>query len=237
VPPPTRLTEPTWLEPYPDLLLEGIIDATPGPAARYETKETVELAFIAALQHLPPRQRAVLVLRDVLGYHASEVAGMLDTTEESVKGALKRARATIEQRRTSRDRPSPPANSLQERELARRFAAAFEANDVGGVVNLLTDDAWLTMPPASIEYQGRDAIRDFFRAGWHRPGARYHRLLATRANTQPAFGCYRRDPDTGIAHGAGMIAITLDGGRISAITRFHDRSVMPGFGLPPTLSD
>ncbi|HEY1591280.1 MAG TPA: sigma-70 family RNA polymerase sigma factor [Solirubrobacteraceae bacterium] len=236
-PPPTRVGEPTWLEPYPDLLLEGIIDTTPGPAARYETKETVELAFVAALQHLRPRQRAVLVLRDVLGYHASEVASMLDTTEESVKGALKRARATVEERRPSREQPAPPADSRQERQLARRFTEAFEGNDVEGVVKLLTDDAWLTMPPAPIEYQGTDAIRGFFVAGWHRADAGYHRLLPTRANTQPAFGCYRIDPDTGIAHGAGIIALTLDGDQISAITRFHDPGVMPGFGLPPTLAD
>ena len=237
VPPPTRLTEPTRLEPYPDQLLEGILDVTPGPAARYETKETVELAFIAALQQLAPRQRAVLVLRDVLGYRASEVASMLDTTEDSVKSTLKRARATIAQCANGRDRTAPPVNSWQEREVARRFAEAFEANDVDGVVNLLTADAWLTMPPATIEYQGRDAIREFFRAGWHRPGAVYHRLLSTRANTQPAFGCYRCDPGSEIASGAGMIVLTLDGALISAITRFQDRRVTRGFELPATLGE
>jgi RNA polymerase sigma-70 factor (ECF subfamily) len=102
-------------------------------------------------------------------------------------------------------------------------------------VSLLTDDAWLTMPPATIQYQGRAAIREFMRAGWHRAGAGQHRLLPTRANTQLAFGCYRRDPATGLAHGAGMIVLTLDGDRISAVTRFLDRSVMRGFGLPDTL--
>lgn len=236
VPQPTRVSEPTWLEPYPDLLLEGIIDATPGPHARYETKETIELAFIAAMQALPPRQRAVLVLRDVLGFQASEVAAMLDTTEEAVKGALKRARATVEQRSSTAEREPPPTpDSPQERELARRFAQAFETNDVEGVVKLLTDDAWLTMPPATIQYQGPDAIRAFMRAGWHRPGAGHHRLLPVRANTQPAFGCYRREPDTGIAHSAGMIVLTLQGDRIAAITRFLDRSVMRGFELPERL--
>ncbi len=236
VPEPTRVTEPTWLEPYPDLLLEGIIDASPGPHARYETKETVELAFIAAIQQLPPRQRAVLVLRDVLGFHAGEVASMLDTTEEAVKGALKRARATVEHLSSPAARKPPPApNSPQEAELARRFAEAFETNDVNGVVKLLTDDAWLTMPPATIQYQGRDAIHAFMRAGWHRPEAGHHRLLPTRANTQPAFGCYRRDPDTGIAHAAGMIVLTLQGDQIAAVTRFLDHSVMPGFGLPDSL--
>jgi RNA polymerase sigma-70 factor (ECF subfamily) len=236
VPEPTRTVEPTWLEPYPDLLLEGIIDTSPGPHARYETKETVELAFIAALGQLPPRQRAVLVLRDVLGFHAAEVAGMLDTTEEAVKGALKRARSTVEQLTSTPDRQPPPApNSPQERELARRFAQAFQTNDVEGIVRLLTDDAWLTMPPATIQYQGKEAIRAFMRAGWHRPGAGHHRLLPTRANTQPAFGCYRRDPDTGIAQGAGMIVLTLQGDQIAAVTRFLDRSVMGGFELPDNL--
>jgi RNA polymerase sigma-70 factor (TIGR02960 family) len=117
-PEPTRVGEPTWLQPYPDVLLEGIIDASPGPDARYETRETVELAFIAALQHLPPRQRAALVLRDVLGFHAAEVADMLDSSVDSVKGALKRARATLEQRLppTDRDR-SPLPDSPDERAL------------------------------------------------------------------------------------------------------------------------
>ena len=235
VPNPTRVTEPTWLEPYPDLLLEGIIDAAPGPDARYETKETVELAFVAALQTLPPRQRAVLVLREVLGFHASEVAQMLETSEDSVKSALKRARAAIEQR--ADHRPAPAADSPAQRELARRFAEAFEANDVDGLVALLTDDARLTMPPATIEYQGRDAIRAFMRAGWHRPGAGHHRLVPTRANTQPAFGCYRRDPETGIAQPAGMIVLTLSGEQICAFTRFLDRSVMRAFALPDSLPD
>jgi SnoaL-like domain len=145
---------------------------------------------------------------------------MLETTEESVKGALTRARAAIEETGSATDRePPPPAGSQEERELARRFAEAFEASDVEGVVALPTDDAWLTMPPAPIEYQGRDAIRAFFRAGWHRPRAGHHRLVPARANTQPAFGCYRRDPETGIAGPAGMIVLTLEGDRISAVTR------------------
>jgi RNA polymerase sigma-70 factor (ECF subfamily) len=161
---------------------------------------------------------------------------MLDTTEEAVKGALKRARATVGRLGSEAARKPPPApNSTKEAELARRFAQAFESNDVESVVKLLTDDAWLTMPPATIQYQGRDSIREFMRAGWHRPGAGRHRLLPIRAHTQPAFGCYRRDPDTVIAHGAGMIVLTLEGDQIAAVTRFLDRSVMRGFGLPDSL--
>jgi RNA polymerase sigma-70 factor (TIGR02960 family) len=235
-PEPTRVGEPTWLAPYPDVLLEGIIDASPGPDARYETRETVELAFIAALQHLPPRQRAALVLRDVLGFHAAEVADMLDSSVESVKGALKRARATLEQRLppTDHDR-SPLPNSPGERELARRFADAFQADDINGVVALLTEDAWLTMPPSTLEYQGRSAIASFLRENvtWRR-GQRY-RLVPTRANAQPAFATYRTDPHAPIAHATGLFVLTLEGERIAALTQFLDPSILSRFGLPRTL--
>jgi RNA polymerase sigma-70 factor (ECF subfamily) len=235
-PEPTRVGEPTWLEPYPDVLLEGIIDASPGPDARYETRETVELAFIAALQHLPPRQRAALVLRDVLGFHAAEVADMLDSSVDSVKGALKRARATLEQRLppTDRDR-SPRPNSPGERELAGRFADAWEADDINGIVALLTEDAWLTMPPSTLEYQGRLVIASFLRenATWRR-GQRY-RLIPTRANTQPAFATYRTDAHAPIAHATGLVVLTLEGERIAAITQFMDTSILSRFGFPRTL--
>jgi RNA polymerase sigma-70 factor (TIGR02960 family) len=235
-PEPTRVGEPTWLEPYPDVLLEGVIDASPGPDARYETRETVELAFIAALQQLPPRQRAALVLRDVLGFHAAEVAEMLDSSVDSVKGALKRARATLDQRLppTDRDR-SPLPDSPGERELVRRFADAFQADDIDGVVALLTDDAWLTMPPITLEYQGPLVIAAFLRenATWRR-GQRY-RLVPTRANTQPAFGCYRTDAHASIARATGLVVLTLEGERIAAITQFMDASILARFGLPRTL--
>jgi RNA polymerase sigma-70 factor (TIGR02960 family) len=237
-PGPTRVGEPTWLEPYPDALLEGVIDVSPGPDARYETRETVELAFIAALQHLPPRQRAALVLRDVLGFHAAEVADLLESSVDSVKGALKRARATLEERlpATDRDR-SPLPNSPAEGELVRRFADAFQVDDIDGVVALLTEDAWLTMPPATVEYQGRSVIASFLRAvaTWRR-GQRY-RLVPTRANTQPAFGCYRADAHAPIAHATGLVVLTLDGERIAAITQFLDPGILSRFGLPPTLRD
>jgi RNA polymerase sigma-70 factor (ECF subfamily) len=235
-PEPTRVGEPTWVEPYPDVLLEGIIDASPGPDARYETRETVELAFIAALQHLPPRQRAALVLRDVLGFHAAEVADTLDSSVDSVKGTLKRARATLEQRLppTDRDR-SPLPDSPGERELVRRFADAFQADDINGIVALLTEDAWLTMPPSTLEYQGRLVIASFLRelATWRR-GRRY-RLVPTRANTQPAFGCYRTDAHAPIAHATGLVVLTLEGERIAAVTQLLDTDILSRFGLPRTL--
>jgi RNA polymerase sigma-70 factor (TIGR02960 family) len=237
-PEPTRVGEPTRLEPFPDVLLDGIIDASPGPDARYETRETVELAFIAALQHLPPRQRTALVLRDVLGFHAAEVADMLDSSVESVKGALKRARATLEQRLPPTDRDRPPLpESPGERELVRRFADAFQADDIDGVVALLTEDAWLTMPPWTLEYQGPLVIGSFLRqlATWRR-GQR-SRLIPTRANTQPAFATYRTDPDAPIAHATGLIVLTLEGEQIAAITQFLDTSLLSRFGFPRTLRD
>jgi RNA polymerase sigma-70 factor (TIGR02960 family) len=237
-PEPTRVGEPSWLEPYPDVLLEGVIDATPGPDARFETRETVELAFIAALQQLPPRQRSALVLRDVLGFHADEVAKMLDSSVDSVKSALKRARATLDQHVPPADRDrSPLPDSPGERELVRRFADAFEADDIDGVVGLLTEDAWLTMPPWTVEYQGPAAIGSFLRelAAWRR--GRRTRLVPTRANTQPAFATYRTDPNSPIAHATGLTVLTLEGEQITAITQFLDTGILSRFGFPRTLRD
>ena len=235
-PEPTRIGEPVWLEPYPDVLLEGIADAEPGPDARYEARETLELAFIAALQHLPPRQRAALVLRDVLGFHAAEAGDILDSSVDSVKAALKRARATLEQRLPLTDRERPPLpNSPDERELVQRFADAFQADDINGIVALLTEDAWLTMPPSTLEYQGRLVIASFLRenTNWRR-GQRYL-LLPTRANTQPAFATYRTDPHTPIAHATGLVVLTINGERIAAITQFMGTSLPSRFGLPRTI--
>ena len=235
-PNPTRLAEPTWLEPYPDAMLEGVIDASPGPHARYETRETVELAFIAALQQLPARQRVVLVLRDVLGFHATEVATMLGSSEDSVKGALKRARATLDQHRPARDR-APGRHSAREREIVRRFVDAFEADDVDAIVALLTEDAWVTMPPSPLEYQGPAAIDAFLRqvAAWHAGKSSRRRLVPTRANSQPAFGCYRLDANASVAHATGLIVLTLEGDHIAAYTQFLDSSILAQFGLPRTL--
>jgi RNA polymerase sigma-70 factor (ECF subfamily) len=236
-PEPTRRVEPSWLEPYPDVLLEGLADTAPGPLARYETTEAVGLAFAAALQHLPPAQRAALVLRDVLGFHTSEVAEMLDSSEASVKGALQRARATLGERMPARDRERAPLpRSARERELVGRFAAAVERGDTDGVVSLLTDDAWLTMPPEPYEYQGGEAIGRFLQDREARRGAPL-RLVPTRANGQPAFGCYFPDAQAAIAHAYGLMVLTLERDRISAITWFGERSLLAHFGLPRTLPD
>ena len=235
MPKPTRWSEPLWLQPYPDVLLEGIPDEAPGPEARYETKEAIALAFVAGLQHLRPQQRAVLVLRDVLGYRAGEVAEMLETSEASVNSLLRRARAAFDSRlpATGRER-APLPNSKLERDIVGRFAETVESGDVDGMVALLTDDAWVTMPPLPHAYQGRNTISAFLRGAEARRGTPL-RLVPTRANTQPAFGCYLPVPETDVARAYSLFVLTLEGDRISAITWFADSSVFPQFGLPRVL--
>jgi RNA polymerase sigma-70 factor (TIGR02960 family) len=234
VPEPTRRGEPLWLEPYPDALLDGIAETSPGPEARYETKEAVSLAFVAALQHLPPRQRAVLVLRDVLGFRAAEVAEMLESSEVSVNSALQRARAALETRPPADRERTPLPRSPRERELVARFADAVESGDVEGMVSVLTEDALLTMPPAPLEYQGHEAIAAFLRSREEDRGEPL-RVVSTRANAQPAFACYLPDAQAGIAHPRGLFALTLAGEGIVAITWFLDTGVFRHFGLPETL--
>jgi RNA polymerase sigma-70 factor (TIGR02960 family) len=231
---PTRRTDPVWVEPYPDVLLESIPDRAPEPAARYEARESIELAFIVALQGLPPRQRAALVLRDVLGFRTGEVADMLETGEVSVKGALQRARATLEAE-LPRDRErAPRPDSAGERRLVGRFADAVESGDVDEIVALLTGDALLTMPPQPLEYQGHAAIAAFLQHRAELRGAAL-RVVATRANSQPAFGCYLPDPRAAIARPYGFIVLTLEGNGIAAITWFTDTGLFRHFGLPRTL--
>jgi RNA polymerase sigma-70 factor (TIGR02960 family) len=235
LPQPTRWTEPVWLEPYPDVMLEGIADAAPGPDTRYETKEAVALAFVAGLQHLPPRQRAVLVLRDVLGFHTAEIAAMLDSSEASVNSALQRARGTLDARLPARREAAPLPRSARERALLTRFAEAFERGDVDAVVELLTDDALLTMPPQPMEYQGHQAIRAFLRDRFATHAGRRVRLIPTRANDQPAYGHYIEDPHAPVCRFFGVLVLTLEGDRIAGLTRFGDTAILPGFGLPRLL--
>ena len=234
VPEPTRRSEPVWLEPYPDVLLDAIPDQAPGPETRYETKEAIALAFIVGLQHLPSQQRAVLVLRDVLGYRTREVAEMLETTEASANSLLRRARAAFESRLPASGRERAPLpNSKLERDIVGRFADAVEAGDVDGMVSLLTDDAWLTMPPEPYEYQSPTAIGAFLRGREVARGAM--RLVPTRANGQPAFACYVPSAQAEIARPYALFVLTLEGDRISVITWFGDSSVFPHFGLPRAL--
>jgi RNA polymerase sigma-70 factor (TIGR02960 family) len=232
-PEPTRLGEVVWLEPYPDALLKDAIGVPLGPEARYEQHESISLAFVTALQVLPPRQVAVLVLRDVLGFHANEVADMLDSTVESVNSALKRARASLQRRWSpaTEGEPPPVVNSAAENAVAAKFQRAWESADLDALVGLLTDDVFVSMPPMPFEYQGRDVVARFC-ASIFRAGRRFD-LLTTRANGQPAFGAYLR-ASSGISHGTGLYVLTLTGDRICAMTRF-DNGVLPWFGLPRSL--
>ncbi len=232
-PEPTRFGEVVWLQPFPDALLEGAIDVPLGPEARYEQTESISLAFVTALQVLPPRQLAVLVLRDVLGYHADEVAGMLDSTVDSVTSALKRARASLQRRQppVAGREPPPAADSPAEDAIVASFVRAWESADLDALVALLTDDAFISMPPMPFGYEGRDVVARFC-AGLFAAGRRFD-LVPTRANGQPAFGAYLRAP-AGIRHGTGLYVLTLTGDRICAMTRF-DNSVLPSFGLPRSL--
>jgi RNA polymerase sigma-70 factor (ECF subfamily) len=235
IPEPTRRSPVVWLEPYPDALLGGLPDQAPGPEAQYEAREAISLAFITALQLLPARQRAVLILRDVLAFRTREVADMLESTEDSVKSALRHARATL--RRTLPDhsgRVAPPSpNSQVEEAIVERLTRAYEKGDVDEIVALLTDDASLSIPQTAHEYQGRELCGRFLNAVAFRDHPTY-RLVPTRANGQPAFGIYLRDRDTPIYHSNGLLVLTLAGERISAITHFGSH-VLPHFGLPRTL--
>ena len=194
LPEPTRLGEVVWLEPIPDVLLEGAIDVPLGPEARYEQTESISVAFVTALQVLPPRQVAVLVLRDVLGFHADEVADMLDSTLDSVNSALKRARSSLRDRMPSpaERQPPPLSHSSAEDAIVARFTRAWESADLDALVSLLTDDVFISMPPMPFEYEGRDIVTRFcanlFDAG------RTFDLVSTRANRQPAFGAYLPRP-------------------------------------------
>jgi RNA polymerase sigma-70 factor (ECF subfamily) len=232
-PEPTRLGEVAWLQPYPDTLLPGSFEMPPGPEARYEQSESISLAFVTALQLLPPRQLAVLVLRDVLGFHATEVADMLDSTVESVTSALKRARASLELKLAMGcDNVSDVFVSASEDAIVAKFVAAYESSDIDSLVALLTDDVFISMPPLPFEYEGREPASRLF-ASIFGSGRKFE-LVPTRANGQPALGAYVLGPD-GVSHGVGLFVLTLSGGEICALTRFEN-AVLPWFGLPRSLS-
>jgi len=230
---PSRLGEVLWLEPYPDAILAEVADPTAGPEARYENRESISLAFIAALQLLPPRQRAALILADVLDFSAREVADMLDTTEHAIYGAVKRARATLA-RQLPKAEPPPLPKSPDEKKILDRLVRAWEECDTNALVALLTDDAWLRMPPNPLEYQGKGTVERWFATVAFGEGRRF-RLVPTRANGQPAFGVYLFSPISRVAHAFGLIVVTLAGDRVSAITGFES-GVMARFGLPRSVA-
>lgn len=232
-PEPTRLGEVLWLEPYPDALLAEVPDPRAGPEARYEQREAISLAFITALQLLPPRQRAALILTEVLDFSAREVADMLETTEQAIYGAVKRARATLA-RQLPNVEPPPLPNSPDEQQVLDRLVRAWEECDTNALVALLTEDVWLRMPPRPGEYQGKGTVKQWFATVAFREGQRF-RLVPTRSNGQPAFGLYRFSPSRRVAHGAGLVVVTLAGSRVSAITLFESGE-MARFGLPRSVT-
>jgi RNA polymerase sigma-70 factor (TIGR02960 family) len=220
--------EPWWLEPYPDALLG---DVSVRPDARYDARESIALSFVAGLQRLPTQQRIALVLRDVLGFSAAEVAEMIDTTAASVNSALQRARAALPQTRAVESVSLPAAKPAAN--VVARFVDAFQRGDLDAVVELLADDAKVTMPPEPYEFHGRAAITDFYRTQglWNQQ----IKLVPTSANHQPAFGYYLRDPHANVHRAGGILVLSITGVQISAITRFGDRSLLSRFGLPRTL--
>jgi RNA polymerase sigma-70 factor (TIGR02960 family) len=234
-PEPDGTGEVPWPGPFPQVLPDGLPDCGPGPDAQVEARESISLAFVTALQLLPPRQRAVLILRDVLGFPVSEAADILNCTEEWVASALIRARATLRARLAAcpEREPPPPPGSAAERDMVARFSRAFEADDVDDIVALLTEDVWLSIPPLALEYHGREVAARFLAAVRY---GRHYRVVATRANGQPAFGVYVRDPSAPVAHANGLLVLTLAGHRIGVMTYFP-ASVFPRFGLPRTLPD
>ena len=224
--------EVAWLEPYPDRLLDVLADTAPGPEVLYDQREATELAFVAALQHLPPRQRAVLLMRDVVGLAVPEVAEQLESSREAVSSAHQRARATLEQRLK---KATPRNLSAAERQLLARYVAAWESGDLDAFVDLLAEDVVLSMPPMPEWYAGQAAVRGFFAWAWSPSGRVRFRLHRTRANTQPAFGLYGRAPDGEGYTPQAIQILTLDGDRIARLHGFVRPDLFELFGLPARL--
>ena len=226
------LVESVWVEPFPDERLPAGDDEA-SPEARYEQRESVELAFTAALQHLPPLQRAALILTDVLGFSPGEVAETLEATPASVYSALQRARKATDDRLPDRSQQET-REALGEdsaRDLVDRFMKAWEGADVDAIRDLLTDDAVLAMPPWSEWFDGRDAVIEFLPRGPMRPGRRW-KALPTEANGQPAFGAYWAHED-GSFKAEGIVVLTLaEGEKVSQIDSFRDPELFSRFGLP-----
>jgi RNA polymerase sigma-70 factor, ECF subfamily len=237
--PPDRMlesgpaTEIQWLQPYPDAALEGIADPAPGPDVWYEMREAVHLAFIAAIQHLPPRQRAVLLLRDVLGWSAAETARLLDTSVMSVNSALQRAHATLEKRLPAGRPSAPTAPNDRQRALLDRYVRAWESADVDGFVALLREDATVSMPPWREWYRGREALRMFFAWAWRRRGP--FLLVPTAASRQPAFAFYSRNEQESDWRAHSINVLSAHDNAIATLTFFLNPRLFIPFGLPLVL--
>ena len=230
--------EVVWLEPYPDKELVGVADSVPDPEARYAAHESVQLAFVAAIQHLPPRQRAVLLLCDVLGWAAAEVTTLLGGSTASINSALQRARETLSKRYPRQAPPAPATIDVAQKDLLGRYLQAWEGLDLDAFVALLKEDATYTMPPLPQWYAGREAIRAFFAWAWKRYAG--FRLLPIQANRQPAFATYSR-PSADAGWAAHSIQVlTLDDAALSRVTLFvkpHAPRLFQAFGLPLSLED
>jgi RNA polymerase sigma-70 factor, ECF subfamily len=226
-------TESAWVEPYPDDELGG--DRFAAPEARYERRESVELAFIAAVQHLPPNQRAVLLLRDVLGFSAREVAQTLETTVGAVNSALKRARRAVDERLPERSQQATlrALGDERVRAIVERYMDALDRGDLDAIIALLAEDATWSMPPCLSWYRGHEAITGFLLDG---PFRERWRHLPARANGQPAVGCYVWDPDRARHVAKVLDVLTVDDGRIAEVTAFLSPEIFPSFGLPAELA-
>jgi len=225
------------LQPYPDRLLDKLEAATPGPEARHALRETVELAFVTAVQLLPPKQRAVLILRDVLGWSAKETAVALQDSVPAVNSALQRARANLDRARSLGAPAHASGEGERDRALLRRFMEAWDAVDIDGIVKLLAHDALMTMPPMPTYVSGADAIGEFFATIPAEGHLDEIRLVPTAANRQPAFAAYLRDPVDGVHRAYGVMVFALEGDAISGIVGFAEASVFARFGLPMELEE
>jgi RNA polymerase sigma-70 factor, ECF subfamily len=234
--PPSPPADLPWLQPYPDRLLEGIAAPEQEPGGLVVARETIELAFIAAIQHLPPRQRAALILRDVVGWSARETAELLETSVAATNSALQRARATLRsrlgERRTEWATDSEP--SAQERELVRRYVEAHERADIDGLAALLREDVRLAMPPQPTWFDGREAILVAMREAFA-PQFGLLRAIVSRANRQPAVAHYLRPPGEAEYRALAIDVLRFEGGRVAEITSFPDAELFAVFELPPLL--
>jgi RNA polymerase sigma-70 factor (ECF subfamily) len=237
LPPSPPTSEVVQLDPYPNALLGELMAVAPDPEAIYLLRESIELAFLTAIQLLPARQRAVLILRDVLGWRTSEVAALMDSSAASVTSALQRARATMADRVPTRERAATSravSEAVQESVLAS-YMAAWEHGDMNALAVLLKKDALLTMAPAPNWFRGREAIANFFHSLCFSDRRKRFRLLATGANGQPACAAYEWDEDDGCYRFSGIMALTLEANEIAEITGFGDHGLFALFGLPETL--
>jgi RNA polymerase sigma-70 factor (ECF subfamily) len=224
--------EIAWLEPYPDAALDRVRDLAPGPEARYEMREAVQLAFIAAIQQLPPRQRATLLFRDVLGWSAQETADLLESTVASINSALQRARTTLRQRLPGSEIGTAPPPDDRQRVLLMRYVRAWESSDIDAFVALLREDAVWTMPPWREWFVGRPTIRAFVNWAWRPERGRRQHLVPTSANGLPAFGYYRSERGASEWRAFAIQVLTLQDDAIVSVTNFVDSRLFAAFGLP-----